>query len=59
MEDAVKSAETTSVLFNVSEFDNINTATDAMVSMSQAYKDIEKIDLVNRLNVVGVCPNIQ
>lgn len=53
MEDAVKSAETTSVLFNVSEFDNINTATDAMVSMSQAYKDIEKIDLVNRLNVVG------
>ena len=50
---AKKSAETTSILFNVSEFENIDLATEAMVSASQAYKELEKIDIVDKLNIIG------
>ena len=53
LEDAQESAQTSNVLLNVSEFDNINTATDALVSVSQAYKDLEKTDIVDKLNNIG------
>ena len=57
LQEASQSAQTANVLFNVSEFDNINDATTALVAMSAAYadaeKDIDKMDIVDRLNLIG------
>ena len=53
MEDAAESARVANVLLNVSEFDSIDAATDSLVSMSQAYKELDKIDIVDKLNNVG------
>lgn len=53
MNEAAKSAKDANVLLNVSEFDNINDATDSLVSMSQAYKDLDKMDIIDVLNNIG------
>lgn len=53
IEEAAKSAEVSNILLNVSEFTDINDATDALVSMSQAYNEFEKIDIVDKLNNIG------
>lgn len=57
MQQASQSAQAANVLFNVSEFDNVNDATTALVAMSAAYEDaangIEKINIVDRLNLIG------
>ena len=57
LQQASQSAQTANVLFNVSEFENINDATTALVAMSAAYadaeKDIDKMDIVDRLNLIG------
>lgn len=53
MTKAKESAKVSNILFNVSEFENIDAATDALVSMSAAYKDVEKIDIVNKMNKIG------
>ena len=52
-EEAQKSASTSNVLLNVSEFSNISDATEALVSASQAYQEFEKIDIVDKLNNIG------
>lgn len=52
-EEAQKSATTSTVLMNVSEFTNINDATQSLVSASQAYKDLDKMDIVDKLNNIG------
>ena len=54
IEEAAKSAEVSNILLNVSEFTDINDATDALVSMSQAYNEFEKIDIVDKLNNIGM-----
>ena len=53
IDEAKKSAKATAVLYNVSEFENIDEASDGLVSISQAYKDIEKMDIVDKINYVG------
>lgn len=53
LNEAKKSASTSNILFNVSEFDNISDATDSLVAMSQAYKDLDKLTIVDKLNEVG------
>ena len=57
LQQASQSAQTANVLFNVSEFNSIDEATTALVAMSAAYADaeegIEKIDIVDRLNLIG------
>lgn len=53
LEKAAASAKTTNKLLNVSEFTDVNEATEAMVSMSQAYSDLSKDDIVDKLNNVG------
>lgn len=53
MDDAAESARTANILLNVSEFDNIEDATSALISMQQAYKDLDKITIVDKLNEVG------
>ena len=53
IEDATESAQVSNILLNVSEFENIDDATDALVAMSQAYNEFEKIDIVDKLNNIG------
>lgn len=51
--DAAESAKDANILFNVSEFDSIDEATESLVSMSQAYKDLGKMDIIDVLNNIG------
>lgn len=53
MNQAAESAKDANVLFNVSEFEGIDEATESLVSMSQAYKDLDKMDIINVLNNIG------
>lgn len=53
IDEASKSAEATSILKNVSEFDNIEDATSSLVSMSQAYSNLDKMDIVDKMNELG------
>lgn len=53
MKEAVVSAEASNILFNVSEFENIDDATESLVAMSSAYSEFEKIEIVDRLNNIG------
>lgn len=53
LDKAAESAKTANVLLNVSEFDNIEDATKSLVAMGQAYKDLDKMTIVDKLNEVG------
>ena len=53
MSQAAESAKDSNILLNVSEFDSIDEATESLVSMSQAYKDLDKMDIINVLNNIG------
>ena len=53
LEQATESAKVANILFNVSEFESIDAATESLVAMSAAYKDLDKIDIVSKLNIVG------
>lgn len=53
LDEASESAKTANVLLNVSEFDNIEDATKSLVAMGQAYKDLDKMTIVDKLNEVG------
>lgn len=50
---AAESAKDANVLLNVSEFEGIDEATESLVSMSQAYKDLDKMDIIDVLNNIG------
>lgn len=53
LDDAKESAKDATVLLNVSEFDNIDEATDSLVAMSQAYKELDKMDIIDVLDKIG------
>lgn len=53
MSEAAESAKDANILFNVSEFEGIDEAIESLVSMSQAYKDLDKMDIINVLNNIG------
>ena len=53
LSDASQSAQVSNILLNVSEFGSIADATDALVSMSQAYTELDKLDIVDKLNNIG------
>ena len=53
IDEAKKSAEAANLMMNVSEFDNISEATDSLISMSAAYSDVEKMDIVDKMNEIG------
>lgn len=50
---AKQSAQDANALLKVSEFESINEATDALISMSQAYNELEKSEINDILNYVG------
>ena len=55
MEDAAQLAESTQVLMNVSEFTDVSSATDSLISSIQAFKYTasESMDVVDILNTIG------
>lgn len=55
MEEAHQLAESTQILMNVSEFTDISTATDSLISSIQAFKYTaeESMDVVDILNTIG------
>ena len=53
LEQAKESAKDATILLNVSEFSNIDEATESLVAMSQAYKDLGKMDIIDKLNNIG------
>lgn len=53
LDDAKESAKDSTILMNVSEFDNIDDATKSLVAMSQAYEEFEKIEIIDKLNNIG------
>lgn len=53
MNQAAESAKDANVLLNISEFEGIDEATESLVSMSQAYKDLDKMDIIDVLNNIG------
>lgn len=52
--EAKESATNANKLLNVSEFDNIEDATSALISMKSAFKEVAESDLVDKVNQVGV-----
>lgn len=53
LQDASELAKTTNILMNVSEFESIDKATESMVSMTQAYQELDSMDIVDKLNLTG------
>lgn len=53
LEEAAQSAVTANKLLAVSEFSNITEATEALTSMSQAYKEQDKDAIVDVVNELG------
>ena len=53
LKDASKLAQDTNILMNVSEFESIDKATEAMVSMTQAYQELDSMEIIDKLNLTG------
>jgi len=53
LQDSKQLAQDTAVLFNVSEFTDINEATESLVAMRQAYRELGTMDIIDKLNNVG------
>ena len=53
LDEAAKSAEVANILLNVSEFESIDDATNSLVAMSAAYDELDKIEIVDKLNLIG------
>ena len=54
MDEAKQSSVNANILKNVSEFDNIEDATSALISMKSAYSDLSQERIIDSLNAVGV-----
>lgn len=52
-DEAKKSAEAANILYNVSEFESIDAATESLIAMSAAYQDMDKMAINDKLNNVG------
>ena len=53
LEQAKESAKSAAILFNVSEFQDIGSATEALVSASQAYQELSKTEIIDKINYIG------
>ena len=53
LEEAKQSARDATILLNVSEFDNIDAATESLVAMSQAYQELDKMEIIDVLDNIG------
>lgn len=53
LSEASESAKDATILMNVSEFESIDEATDSLVSMSQAFKELDKMEIIDVLDKIG------
>ena len=53
LQEAAESSKAATILLNVSEFESIDEATESLVSMSQAYQELTKMDIIDVLNNIG------
>lgn len=53
LEEAKDSAMSANILMNVSEFESIDQATDSLIAMKSAYKDLDNMQIIDKLNEVG------
>ena len=63
LDTASESAKAANILLNVSEFDSIDSATESLISMSQAYKELDKMEIIDVANKLGkyiaqTCSNV-
>ena len=54
LKEASESAKVANVLMNVSEFQSIDEATKSLIAMSAAYDDLSKMNIIDKLNEVGL-----
>lgn len=52
-QQATESAQMSAYLLNTTEISSIDEATEDLVSISQAYKEISKSDIIDKLNNIG------
>ena len=53
LEEVSKYAKDATLLKNVSEYENISDATNALIAMKQAYQDVGTSEIVDKLNSIG------
>lgn len=53
LDEAKESAKAANILLNVSEFKSIDEATESLIAMSAAYKDLDKMTIIDKLNKIG------
>lgn len=53
MDEAGEAAKATAILMNVSEFQSIEEATESLISMRQAYKELSDMEIIDKLNLAG------
>lgn len=53
LQEASESAKQAQLLMNVSEFNSIEDATNALISASQAYQNVDKSEIVDKINKLG------
>lgn len=53
LSEASESAKDATILMNVSEFESIDEATDSLISMSQAFKELDKMEIIDVLDKIG------
>ena len=54
LKEAAESAKVANILMNVSEFQSIDEATKSLIAMSAAYDDLSKMNIIDKLNEVGL-----
>ena len=54
LDEAAKSAKAANILMNVSEFQSIDEATKSLIAMGAAYDDLSKMNIIDKLNEVGL-----
>lgn len=54
LDQAAESAKSANVLMNVSEFQSIDEATKSLIAMGAAYNDLSKMNIIDKLNEVGL-----
>ena len=54
LKEASESAKTANILMNVSEFQSIDEATKSLIAMGAAYNDLSKMNIIDKLNEVGL-----
>ena len=53
LDESHESAKAANILLNVSEFESIDEATESLISMNQAYKELNKMEIIDVANKLG------